>query len=494
MASHSAGGEFSQQSEPAVRPKRKRNLPGMPDPDAEVVALSPKSLMETNKYVCDICGKGFQRDQNLQLHRRGHNLPWKLKQRPAGNELRKRVYVCPEPNCAHHDPSRALGDLTGIKKHFCRKHGEKKFKCERCNKSYAVLCDWKAHMKVCGTREYPCDCGTVFSRRDSFITHRAFCDALAQESARSSPGGLTVAAAAVNPKLCSSSLSPPPQPVTPSTAVLSPVLSIQSSGGTELPENQSVYSHQKKNEAPQRGGSSTSSCNLNWNSDVVLAGSINESARGQVSSSLGLDGDNNRKDIPRVFGLVVHNREEPNVTKPAIKECEGDVAAFAGFIAQSSMMSLSLSTTAPLYSSTNSASLFMYDLNHHQQQQCTPSPPLSATALLQKAAQIGSKSSTSFLQGLGLTMSSDDSVENREQKLPGLSLGLHSSPSMVYGSKPPTLDFLGLGGNHTSSDEYPVLLSSMNGRDHFSMASSSFGGILGGSSWEDSSDQKPGFL
>lgn len=92
--------------------------------------------------------------------------------------------MCPEPTCVHHDPARALGDLTGIKKHYSRKHGEKKFKCEKCSKRYAVQSDWKAHSKTCGTREYRCDCGTLFSRRDSFITHRAFCDALAQESAR----------------------------------------------------------------------------------------------------------------------------------------------------------------------------------------------------------------------------------------------------------------------------------------------------------------------
>ncbi|KHN39309.1 Zinc finger protein MAGPIE [Glycine soja] len=164
-------------------PKKKRNLPGNPDPDAEVMALSPKSLLATNRFICEICNKGFQRDQNLQLHRRGHNLPWKLKQRTS-KEVRKKVYVCPEPSCVHHDPSRALGDLTGIKKHFCRKHGEKKWKCDKCSKKYAVQSDWKAHSKTCGTREYRCDCGTLFSRRDSFITHRAFCDALAEESAR----------------------------------------------------------------------------------------------------------------------------------------------------------------------------------------------------------------------------------------------------------------------------------------------------------------------
>lgn len=153
-----------------------------------MIALSPKSLLATNRFPCEVCGKGFQRDQNLQLHRRGHNLPWKLRQRSSASP-RKRVYVCPEKICVHHNPKRALGDLTGIKKHYCRKHGEKKWKCDRCSKRYAVASDWKAHCKSCGTREYRCDCGTLFSRRDSFITHRAFCDALAEESAKLSGTG-----------------------------------------------------------------------------------------------------------------------------------------------------------------------------------------------------------------------------------------------------------------------------------------------------------------
>ncbi|KAE8684104.1 Zinc finger protein NUTCRACKER [Hibiscus syriacus] len=167
--------------------KKKRSLPGTPDPNAEVIALSPKTLLATNRFVCEICNKGFQREQNLQLHRRGHNLPWKLKQRTTA-EIRKRVYVCPEPSCVHHNPARALGDLTGIKKHFCRKHGEKKWKCDKCSKKYAVQSDWKAHSKTCGTKEYKCDCGTIFSRRDSFITHRAFCDSLTEENNKASQG------------------------------------------------------------------------------------------------------------------------------------------------------------------------------------------------------------------------------------------------------------------------------------------------------------------
>ncbi|GFP83144.1 protein indeterminate-domain 9 [Phtheirospermum japonicum] len=176
--------ELQTNPNPNPSAKKKRNLPGTPDPDAEVIALSPKALMATNRFICEICNKGFQRDQNLQLHRRGHNLPWKLKQRANKDQIKKKVYICPEKTCVHHDPARALGDLTGIKKHFSRKHGEKKWKCEKCSKKYAVQSDWKAHSKTCGTREYKCDCGTLFSRKDSFITHRAFCDALAEESAR----------------------------------------------------------------------------------------------------------------------------------------------------------------------------------------------------------------------------------------------------------------------------------------------------------------------
>jgi hypothetical protein len=162
------------------------------DPDAEVVALSPRTLLESDRYVCEICGQGFQREQNLQMHRRRHKVPWRLVKRapppPAaaagggggaadannssgtgggagGGAPRKRVFVCPEPSCLHHDPAHALGDLVGIKKHFRRKHGgRRQWVCARCAKGYAVQSDYKAHLKTCGTRGHSCDCGRVFSR------------------------------------------------------------------------------------------------------------------------------------------------------------------------------------------------------------------------------------------------------------------------------------------------------------------------------------------
>lgn len=155
--------------------KRKRRPAGTPDPDAEVVSLSPKTLLESDRYVCEICNQGFQRDQNLQMHRRRHKVPWKLLKRetPAA---KKRVFVCPEPTCLHHDPCHALGDLVGIKKHFRRKHSNhKQWVCDKCSKAYAVQSDFKAHLKTCGTRGHSCDCGRVFSRVESFIEHQDAC-------------------------------------------------------------------------------------------------------------------------------------------------------------------------------------------------------------------------------------------------------------------------------------------------------------------------------
>lgn len=138
------------------------------DPDAEVVSLSPKTLLESDRYVCEICNQGFQRDQNLQMHRRRHKVPWKLLKRET-QEVKKRVFVCPEPSCLHHDPCHALGDLVGIKKHFRRKHSNhKQWVCDKCSKGYAVQSDYKAHLKTCGTRGHSCDCGRVFSRFCSF--------------------------------------------------------------------------------------------------------------------------------------------------------------------------------------------------------------------------------------------------------------------------------------------------------------------------------------
>nr|XP_043615531.1 zinc finger protein GAI-ASSOCIATED FACTOR 1-like isoform X2 [Erigeron canadensis] len=488
--------DTQQQQQPL---KKKRNLPGMPE--AEVIALSPTALLATNRFVCEICNKGFQRDQNLQLHRRGHNLPWKLKQRD-GKEIRKRVYVCPEKTCIHHDPSRALGDLTGIKKHFSRKHGEKKWKCERCSKKYAVQSDWKAHMKTCGTKEYRCDCGTLFSRRDSFITHRAFCDALAQESARSHqpPQNMSTTIADQHARLIAESekkesvvlppsCSPPPPPLTPSTGVLSPVQSVHSS---DMPEKAvGILQHPAvEMEATTSGGGSATSGN---NNTGVFASIFASSSVLQPSQS-----------SPSAYSNVICNVTGGDSRNPILEP-----------------MSLSLSSS--LYrSTTSSASLYPphdHTLQHHQRHQyvqAAPQPALSATALLQKAAQMGATSSnTSFLHALGLTQpQASSSMDHYQEAGVGQWSDLQTKQEMNDNNNnarslgdhllmgppaPTTLDFLGLGTGGSSSG-YSAFLNTIGGSglNVAAAAGVSFGGVnsvQNNKDWDDSSgDKKPSLL
>lgn len=367
--------------------KKKRNLPGTPDPEAEVMALSPKSLMATNRFVCEICNKGFQRDQNLQLHRRGHNLPWKLKQRNKQDPIKKKVYICPEVTCVHHDPSRALGDLTGIKKHFSRKHGEKKWKCEKCSKKYAVQSDWKAHSKTCGTREYKCDCGTLFSRKDSFITHRAFCDALAEESVRlGTPNSLGLK----NEGLNESMMNPNHQPNFPHGFA-----GMTQFGSGFRPE----FGDQNKPRLSLWLDQANSQLNLspmdqmNMNSNLYMS-----------SSSAGL------ADMVNVFG----SSSMPNYAN------------------SNQMPSLSLTPMTEGLKEETLASL--YSMN-----QTESTGPMSATALLQKAAQMGSTRSNPSVFGTSFGLMNTSSttsntavslVNNNITSLPHMTTQLQVSTAM----------------------------------------------------------------
>ncbi|GMH06477.1 hypothetical protein Nepgr_008317 [Nepenthes gracilis] len=488
--SNTASGEASvsstrdQLSPPKPQPKKKRNQPGMPDPDAEVIALSPKTLMATNRFVCEICNKGFQRDQNLQLHRRGHNLPWKLKQR-SGKEVKKRVYVCPETTCVHHDPSRALGDLTGIKKHFCRKHGEKKWKCDKCSKNYAVHSDWKAHSKICGTREYKCDCGTLFSRRDSFITHRAFCDALAEESARAhkvqAPPEDNTDADTKSPTAAVSSppsqLPSPPTPAPPSTAVALPIMPIQTSV-PELPENPTQVLEEASGQTARLSGScSGSSTN-------------NSSSCGSSSSSL-------------LASLFV----SPTVTGSLQSQNPGfsDLIQAMAQLERSMDLAPSSSTEPISLSLANNHGLSLFGTARQDRRQYAPSlqPAMSATALLQKAAEMGAAATGgSLLCGLGLFSSSSSSSVQTENMnwngclvepaaasvTSGRGLGLPSDEgsglnelmmgsSSMFGPKQPTLDFLGLGmaAGGSSNGGLSALITSIGGGLDVAAAAASFG-------------------
>ncbi|KAL1810121.1 hypothetical protein ACET3Z_027111 [Daucus carota] len=458
-ASVSSSGD---QMAPKKPEKKKRNLPGMPDPDAEVIAMSPASLMATNRFICEICNKGFKRDQNLQLHRRGHNLPWKLKHR-SSKENHKRVYVCPEESCVHHDPSRALGDLTGIKKHFFRKHGEKKWKCDNCSKKYAVQSDWKAHLRICGTRDYKCDCGTLFSRRDSFITHRAFCDALAAETSKQQPVDATPSLGEDPMPQNDSSLPPSPPPLLTLTAEIPDVLRNHS---PELQEASDPNTGEVSNNTPPLVVGLSGSC-----SSSSSNGSTSSSLFTSLFSSSTFSGSMHSQTTGFTDLIRAMSQAEP--ARPSSAE------------------KISLCLT------TNHESGNIIGQDHKQYAPPTP-PAMSATALLQRAAQMGATApNTSLLRGFGVVSSASPTgqgewkgqkVESDSSLLAaGLGLGGHydgisglkelmmGTPS-VFGPKHTTLDFLGLG--RAASDGQTTGLSRlmMSTPDAAAASTSSFSG------------------
>ncbi|CAM8971334.1 unnamed protein product [Rhodiola kirilowii] len=392
-----------------VSNKKKRNLPGTPDPDAEVIALSPKSLMATNRFVCEICNKGFQRDQNLQLHRRGHNLPWKLKQRNKLEIPKKKVYICPEKTCVHHDPSRALGDLTGIKKHFSRKHGEKKWKCDKCSKKYAVQSDWKAHSKTCGTREYKCDCGTLFSRKDSFITHRAFCDALTEESARFAAQAASNDLSFRNDTMLSDHSNNNPQQ-------LSLPSGFGSSAGYPSHDPGSI-SHFDSVFRPDH---------FNGMSDQMFA-----------MGSTGLFGATSMPD----FGQF------PTSTNASLSLSSSSIMSqtlMKPELLRTSGSNINKTRTNMLVG-TSSTSLYSSDTNNHKSH---PSAAMSATALLQKAAQMGSTRSTSTATAAAATTTANNpffaTTNNNATTNPNSRPTNISLNSLRPNHNSPTRDFLGI--------------------------------------------------
>ncbi|KAG6535311.1 hypothetical protein ZIOFF_000276 [Zingiber officinale] len=165
---------------PSEKKKRTTRPAGCPDPSAEVVALRPEDLLATGRYICTVCSKGFQRDQNLQLHMRTHNINYELK-KSGRTPVRRKAYVCPIPSCVYSHSSRALSDITGIKKHFNRKHGPKNLKCPHCTKTYAVEADLKAHIKNHSLHQYRCKCSDTFSRKNSYEAHIALCSEPSEE-------------------------------------------------------------------------------------------------------------------------------------------------------------------------------------------------------------------------------------------------------------------------------------------------------------------------
>ncbi|RCV05245.1 hypothetical protein SETIT_1G067600v2 [Setaria italica] len=138
----------------ATKKRRMRGTPGIIPrhdqmcPDAEVVALSPPALLAgwNRWHGCEACGRGFRRPSNNLLGREAGQ----AQAAAPAKSRRRRVFVCPEPDCPYHAPSRALADLPTLQKHFRRKHG--RHGLWECGRGPVCADCNKAHLKTCGAR------------------------------------------------------------------------------------------------------------------------------------------------------------------------------------------------------------------------------------------------------------------------------------------------------------------------------------------------------
>ncbi|KAK1387190.1 hypothetical protein POM88_015368 [Heracleum sosnowskyi] len=293
--------------------RRRRNHWGNPSPDAEIVALSPKTLMATSRFTCEVCQRGFQREQNLQLHRRGHNLPWKLKQRTR-HEIRKKEYIC--------------------------------------------------------------ECGTTFTRRDSFTYHRSFCDAFTEKVARhttnrspySSMATASIVANASNPGS----------------------RSLGSAAGSLIPGNDQQLSTPLLGQGASSPNSFTSLLSGHQELSTPLLGQGASSPNSFTSLLSG-------KSIGSAFQAKI---SFPSNTAPS------NMFHF-GFSGSAGLNNPQNDVDLNLSNSFSGGLMMNAETTHKILSSTLPSPQLSATALLQKASLLtgANSNNAALMKGLGSSLS-----------------------------------------------------------------------------------------
>ena len=101
-----------------------------------------------------MCGKKFTNKAIFNLHQKVHV------------EKHLKLEVC--QICLN-----TLSDVSGLRAHMSRKHGEAKFQCGQCNKQFKLKVLLKKHHKIhSDVRHFKCNfCNQLFKQKGTMIMH-----------------------------------------------------------------------------------------------------------------------------------------------------------------------------------------------------------------------------------------------------------------------------------------------------------------------------------